>query len=145
MSNTLRSKVIRLAHANPALRPHLLPLLKTAAAKVKILEARPHRKGVFVEALVELPATGVPPGAAGGKSLPRALSEMLTEKYGDDLIFYAAKKITPAALARVGYDLGGVEPEFGLSKGVGETVWRWESTDGGSAVFSVQYLLQVIW
>lgn len=31
MSNTLRSKVIRLAHANPALRPHLLPLLKTAA------------------------------------------------------------------------------------------------------------------
>ena len=31
MSDTLRSKVIRLAHANPALRPHLLPLLKTAA------------------------------------------------------------------------------------------------------------------
>ena len=30
MSNSLRSKVIRLAHANPALRPHLLPLLKTA-------------------------------------------------------------------------------------------------------------------
>lgn len=27
----LRSKVIRLAHANPALRPHLLPLLKSAA------------------------------------------------------------------------------------------------------------------
>jgi len=28
MSNDLRSKVIRLAHQNPALRPHLLPLLK---------------------------------------------------------------------------------------------------------------------
>lgn len=27
---TLRSKVIRLAHANPELRPHLLPLLKEA-------------------------------------------------------------------------------------------------------------------
>lgn len=27
---TLRSRVIRLAHANPNLRPHLLPLLKTA-------------------------------------------------------------------------------------------------------------------
>lgn len=32
MSNTLRSKVIRLAHQNPELRPHLLPLLKTAGA-----------------------------------------------------------------------------------------------------------------
>ena len=32
MSNrTLRSSVIRLAHQNPALRPHLLPLLKEAA------------------------------------------------------------------------------------------------------------------
>ena len=149
MRDALRSKVIRLAHQNPELRPHLLPILKTAAAKVKILEVRPHRKGVFVKALVELPATEVPLGAAGGKSLPRAISEMLTEKHGEDLIFYAAKKITPASLARAGYDSGDllnlfVEPEFGLSKGVGETVWRWESTDGNSVVFSVQYLLQVI-
>ena len=30
MSDNLRSKVIRLAHQNPSLRPHLLPLLKTA-------------------------------------------------------------------------------------------------------------------
>lgn len=29
--STLRSKIIRLAHANPALRPHLLPLVKAAA------------------------------------------------------------------------------------------------------------------
>jgi hypothetical protein len=28
--SSLRSKVIRLAHANPELRPHLLPLLKEA-------------------------------------------------------------------------------------------------------------------
>ncbi len=28
--SSLRSKVIRLAHANPELRPHLLPLLKDA-------------------------------------------------------------------------------------------------------------------
>lgn len=31
---TLRTKIIRLAHQNPALRPHLLPLLKEAALKV---------------------------------------------------------------------------------------------------------------
>lgn len=37
MSNSLRSKVIRLAHANPALRPHLLPLLKTAGATDGVL------------------------------------------------------------------------------------------------------------
>jgi hypothetical protein len=30
MSNDLRSRTIRLAHANPELRPHLLPLLKVA-------------------------------------------------------------------------------------------------------------------
>ncbi len=32
MDHNLRSKVIRLAHQQPALRPHLLPLLKEAAA-----------------------------------------------------------------------------------------------------------------
>ena len=31
MSDDLRSRVIRLAHQNPSLRPHLLPLLKQAA------------------------------------------------------------------------------------------------------------------
>lgn len=34
MSRTLRSKLIRLAHANPELQPHLLPLLKEARGKV---------------------------------------------------------------------------------------------------------------
>lgn len=35
----LRSKIIRLAHQNPALRPHLLPLLsRTAAEKITIDE-----------------------------------------------------------------------------------------------------------
>lgn len=33
MMHTLRSKVIRLAHSNPELRPHLLPLLHNAAEK----------------------------------------------------------------------------------------------------------------
>jgi hypothetical protein len=36
--STLRSKVIRLAHENPELRPHLLPLLKEAAGTVKVWE-----------------------------------------------------------------------------------------------------------
>lgn len=31
MTDNLRSKVIRLAHANPELRPHLLPILREAA------------------------------------------------------------------------------------------------------------------
>ena len=34
MSNDLRSKVIRLAHQNPALRPHLLPLLAKQAGGI---------------------------------------------------------------------------------------------------------------
>jgi hypothetical protein len=33
---TLRSKLIRLAHQNPDLRPHLLPLLKQAAGEVNV-------------------------------------------------------------------------------------------------------------
>ena len=36
---TLRSRVIRLAHAKPELRPALLPLLKSAAAPGEIIEA----------------------------------------------------------------------------------------------------------
>ena len=39
---TLRTKLIRLAHQQPSLRPHLLPLLKTAAldasTKAKLME-----------------------------------------------------------------------------------------------------------
>lgn len=33
MGTTLRNRVIRLAHENPALRPHLLPILKEATVK----------------------------------------------------------------------------------------------------------------
>lgn len=50
MSDTLRTKVIRLAHTNPALRPHLLPLLKEAASpadrKKKIAAIFKRFKGV---------------------------------------------------------------------------------------------------
>lgn len=46
----LRSKIIRLAHQNPALRPHLLPLLKEAASpadrKKKIMAIFKRFKGV---------------------------------------------------------------------------------------------------
>ena len=37
MSDSLRSKVIRLAHQNPSLRSHLLPLLKTAGMDGKMV------------------------------------------------------------------------------------------------------------
>jgi hypothetical protein len=38
---TLRSKLIRLAHENPALRPQLLPLLKTAALDPRAIAKEP--------------------------------------------------------------------------------------------------------
>ena len=39
MDMNLRSKIIRLAHQNPDLRPHLLPVLKTAKSELyKLLE-----------------------------------------------------------------------------------------------------------
>jgi hypothetical protein len=43
---SLRSKVIRLAHAKPELRPHLLPLLKTA---VDIIPIRPFVRNTHTE------------------------------------------------------------------------------------------------
>jgi hypothetical protein len=43
----LRSKIIRLAHQQPALRPHLLPLLKEAA------KAPAKLKGKKLDALIE--------------------------------------------------------------------------------------------
>jgi hypothetical protein len=36
---TLRAKLIRLAHSNPELRPHILPLVKTAAYRPQYLLA----------------------------------------------------------------------------------------------------------
>lgn len=35
MSNKLRSSIIRLAHSNPELRPHLLPLLSKEAGNLE--------------------------------------------------------------------------------------------------------------
>ena len=49
MSNNLRSKIIRLAHANPALRPHLLPLLNVRVADGKV---KKNKDGSF---LINLP------------------------------------------------------------------------------------------
>ena len=46
MSNDFRSKVIHLAHANPALRPHLLPLLKEAASHSYTTNPDPWPEGV---------------------------------------------------------------------------------------------------
>lgn len=60
MSDPLRSKIIRLAHANPELRPHLLPLL----AKTARLEGKMSGNGWrltwndYLFKLEELPAKG---------------------------------------------------------------------------------------
>lgn len=50
MSNTLRSKVIRLAHQQPELRPHLLPLLKRAGS-VMFEELASKAETAFIAAL----------------------------------------------------------------------------------------------
>lgn len=132
MSDSLRSKVIRLAHANPSLRPHLLPLLKTAAATVWVKEVKVSRKGVFVVSQVKIPTSEVP--ATGD-------SKALTKKYGDDLVFEAAKKVKSDDLEAAGYEFGDVEPEYELSTGSGAPVWTVESTEGPNTVFRVQYVL----
>lgn len=55
MSNTLRSKVIRLAHANPSLRPHLLPLLKRGASVYEQKKLQiPINNGGFEEVVADV-------------------------------------------------------------------------------------------
>lgn len=62
---TLRTSLIRLAHQNPSLRPHLLPILKTARNSFEFLlsvgvnhdmadAVRMDRGGEFTESYVEL-------------------------------------------------------------------------------------------
>ena len=51
MSSNLRSRTIRLAHANPELRSHLLPLLTKVAAAVNV-----HGKHVLGAAMVDVNA-----------------------------------------------------------------------------------------
>jgi hypothetical protein len=47
MSDSLRSKVIRLAHANPALRSHLLPLLAGDTSRVAAKKLSPFAQAYF--------------------------------------------------------------------------------------------------
>lgn len=75
--NTLRSKVIRLAHENPALRPHLLPLLKTAARPIHEIAGEIARlwKPVnfaakpYLEAMMSLNSINDDYGADSGRSI----------------------------------------------------------------------------
>jgi len=50
MSDTLRSKIVRLAHVNPALRPHLLPLLKQATADELVFGNKDRHGSFFLTA-----------------------------------------------------------------------------------------------
>ena len=59
MSNTLRSKVIRLAHQNPSLRPHLLPLLQEVRTAADHFAALVQPKG-YGDAVYEGNAMAVP-------------------------------------------------------------------------------------
>ena len=52
---SLRSKLVRLAHVKPELRPHLLPLLKTANETIQVW----HRDSPRVYRFVETVATQV--------------------------------------------------------------------------------------
>ena len=68
MDYTLRSKVIRLAHQNPALRPHLLPVLKSAAMTyVKQKIQVPLKDGGFEEALAEVHGSWAIHKSLGGR------------------------------------------------------------------------------
>lgn len=135
MTSTLRSSVIRLAHANPELRPHLLPLLKVASVKVRVREVQVSRKGVFVSAIVEVPTSEVP--SEGD------ISKALTKKYGDELVPPAVQKLDFDELEAVGYNFGDVEPEYELSRSSGRAspVWTVVDTKGATTVFHVYYLL----
>ncbi|NBR00153.1 MAG: hypothetical protein EBT79_07430 [Actinobacteria bacterium] len=57
MSDTLRSKIVRLAHANPNLRPHLLPLLKQAAGD-ELVYGNKDRHGSFFLTAFAFGSTG---------------------------------------------------------------------------------------
>ena len=108
MSNSLRSKVIRLAHANPSLRPHLLPLLKTAAEATPYPQLRatlrglkendrvevifqprsptspPEKRVVTVESVVEVPVYSV--YTSSGKVRPGALAGGRISDDGDKVV-----------------------------------------------------------
>ena len=134
MPNNLRSSVIRLAHANPELRSHLLPLLKVASAKVRVQDVQVNRKGAFVIAFVEVSTSEVP--SEGD------ISKGLTQKYGDELVPPAVLKIEPNELKAAGYDFGDVEPEYGLaSSGRAAPVWTVAADKRATTVFHVSYLI----
>lgn len=66
MVNTLRNKLIRLAHEKPELRPHLLPILKTAGSPLEEFQTRT---------------------AAGAQKRLRTRAETVWEKSGHEEVY----------------------------------------------------------
>ena len=109
--------------------------VSAGGARVKLIETQVHRKGVFAKAFVWVPSSEVPLD-------DDQRSEVLTRKYGDDLITAVVPAIDPNELEEAGYDFDGVEPEYELSRNrLGSPVWSEESLRGGSVGFLVQYLV----
>jgi hypothetical protein len=76
MSNTLRSKIIRLAHQNPSLRPHLLPLLqegRTAADHFEALHQPNTQTPVYKGNAMAVPLTW----GSAGKMSPYQVAEAM--------------------------------------------------------------------
>ena len=73
MSNNLRSSVIRLAHSNPELRPHLLPLLTKVAGQPDYLP----KDGMASFKAFEKSVKGIPDDAPKKDSIEESLKELM--------------------------------------------------------------------
>lgn len=95
----LRSKVIRLAHANPELRPHLLPLLKEAGvlqdyARHARNALRDHERERYVDddyrnaiqEFIDMERDALP-NAKKTKGGQKALEDIRNEKSKSDSVF----------------------------------------------------------
>jgi len=60
MADTLRTRLIRLAHTRPDLRPHLLPLVASAADDLEVVRVDPTRAGFGGRAMIRNLSRGMP-------------------------------------------------------------------------------------
>jgi len=76
---SLRSKVIRLAHAHPELRPHILPLLKEAAVK---MQGKDHhvKAANLVLTFTYNPELGITVTAKNDQVNPKAVPDYLKDQ-----------------------------------------------------------------
>jgi hypothetical protein len=143
--STLRSAAIRLAHSSPGpVRAALLPVLKKTAAaskikKVRIVDAEPTRKGIFMRAVVSVDPMGLRDviDAIPQPVRTNTVSNALGAYFGEEGVEDVVQVMIIDRLNNLDPDIG-IEPEYRVSKNPAPV---WSLNNLGAGIVELQALV----